>query len=399
MSEATVVETSKAAAVEKRNWTHILLTTARMLYLIIAAGCLIVAGFGLAAVLLFQIQKAGSPVEVPIPPAHVATPARIDMSIVDARLVPPESIRLVVLRPIISNPLKGDEILGYFDASASNGLVAFPNDFEILSGQDISLFERVATIPPQKQERRAALRATPLLVQQINGALPSALTLERRDFELMVMARDALGNRSEPQRVQFSISYGPTPAVSQQPALPQSESPQPLTALQALARDIALHIDPNRSPAYFELYQKALEVPRSCGAADNDSVFLTNYRQAFEHVRAKGSPINQAAFNTGICQAWRAALEADNRERARVEAERNAVAAKNQSARMESEVKRFEAGTYQKIALSVLGGAIAAFMSVALFLAFLSIENHSKAVRQAVEELTKHKRDSGITQA
>jgi hypothetical protein len=64
-----------------------------------------------------------------------------------------------------------------------------------------------------------------------------------------------------------------------------------------------------------------------------------------------------------------------------------AIAAENARKHLELETQKVVARTIRNIAIGVAGSALAAFLTVALFLAFLAMEGHSKALRQAVETL------------
>ncbi len=383
----------------KRTWTFVLLGLARRLYLLIALLSLMAAVVALVAVLFLQMKKQAGVSQAPVPGPYTAAPSSVDVKIIEGYLQGPSDVRFVLLRPVIDKPLKGDEILGYFEARSANPLMAYPNDIEILEGGDAALFNRVPVTAPQQQGQRSALRGRPALVQEINKAFAVGETAGKREFELSVRARDAFGNRTEPLKIVFSLSFGSVSDAAQQPSFVQETGPLPMTALQALARDVALMIDPGRSPAYFDAYRKALELPRACGAADNDATFVANYRAAFEHVKAaaeavgiESRPLNQDAFNAGMCRSWRMVVDARNNEAARREAERAAVHAQNERAKFEAELEKIAFSRMQMWALSVLGGALLIFMLVALFLAFLAMENHSKAMRDAFEAFSRERR-------
>ena len=68
---------------------------------------------------------------------------------------------------------------------------------------------------------------------------------------------------------------------------------------------------------------------------------------------------------------------------------RRRALAENQSRLQAHEAKVFAAKARSAVALSVIGGALAIFLSVALVLAFLAIEGHSRAVRAAMESLVR----------
>ncbi|NEX16817.1 MAG: hypothetical protein C1943_09350 [Halochromatium sp.] len=144
----------------------------------------------------------------------------------------------------------------------------------------------------------------------------------------------------------------------------------------------------------------ALEVPGRCGARDDDATFLANYRQAFESVKPRISSTNLDAFYTGLCNAWEAVLQreaaarmqAEQQQRAAYRASEEAraqVKARNRQIALEHQAKVERATEMTTVTLSVIGGALGLFLSVALLLAFLAIEGHSRAMRAAVESMVR----------
>ncbi len=92
-------------------------------------------------------------------------------------------------------------------------------------------------------------------------------------------------------------------------------------------------------------------------------------------------------FYRGVCDAWNAAAE---RARARYASDRataDAVIARNAQQRTELESQKRTARMIRNIAFGIAATALMAFLIIALFLAFLAMEGHSKALREAVETL------------
>jgi len=325
-----------------------------------------------------------SPVsQVAVPPEPNAQIQPIDVGIVQASLSPPSNIHFVTTLDPVTEPVTADSIVGYFDASTPNGLAPFPNDFDILGGRDAEMFDRVEIQIPNNGNSRAGLRPTEALVDQIRNILSQIRTTKTETYRLSVVARDRFGLRSTPTDVVVNLTFAPPAA----PTAPSPENQQGMTALQQLARDIARRLDPNETPAYFDAYNRALKEPSTCGTDDQDSNFVTNYREAFDQVRNRLSPSNIDAFYAGVCAAWHLAVQQAQNAQAAQNAARNEAIAKNIELREEASIKDFAAQAGKWTALSFAGLALGAFLTISLSLAFLTIENHSRALREAVQKL------------
>jgi hypothetical protein len=370
------------------SWLRILqsgliLPTARTLYVIGACACLAAAALGIAVAFYFQAASLQFPRLQAVPPPYESRPTSIALDPIDRRLSPPGNLRFTVELTSIEQPLGAYSVLGRFEADTPNGLARFPDDFDVIGGRDAALFERVAHSwnPP-----RAGLSPAPALVEEINAALPTLSAQRSRAFELRVVARDASGRVSSPANVAFTLNYGPRPQ-----ALPQEAPERPLNDLEALAREIALALDPQRSPVYFDAYRRALSVPQRCGAAARGD-FVVNFRRGFEHVRDRLTLTTENSFYLGVCDAWRQALAQEAAARAQAEAARLAALAHNTQERASAELKAMAARTIRNVAIGAVGAALALFLSIALLLAFLAIEGHSKAMRDAIEFIAQQSR-------
>jgi hypothetical protein len=345
--------------------------------------------------LISEVLTLTRATEEPLPPPYAGVAPKIDLAVVDTHLSVPTNIRFIQTLNPIDQPLTGREILGHFVADAANGIAAYPADFDALHGSNSELFE--TTVMSDSGQPRTALRASSALVQTINSKLPEYRIPQNVSYTLTVTARDRFGNVSEPADIAIDLTVGPLsaaqPVVPVPAASPEAKAePAPLTDLQRIARDIALIVDPNRTPTYFAAYQRAVHLPEACRASDDDSAFVGNYRAALDHARAKLSARNLGGFYAGICEAWQRNL--NEQEAARVQAQnaQTTVEMRNQSARVAAEARHVAAWAVRNLALMVVGGALSAFLSISLLLAFLAIENHSKAMREAVEAIAGAKR-------
>jgi hypothetical protein len=154
------------------------------------------------------------------------------------------------------------------------------------------------------------------------------------------------------------------------------------------------------NPAHFAVFNAAVKVPGRCGANDGDKAFLANYRRALGEVRERLTASNVEAFYLGLCDAWKAALTREAAERDREEQKHSAARRAADEARARAQAHNdhllqqhatrvFEARTQTAVTMSVIGGAFAIFLSVALLLAFLAIEGHSRAIRAAMESMVR----------
>jgi hypothetical protein len=368
---------------------EIVLPTARTIYLAIACISLLACVIALLVALVFQMQSGRSASQVSVPGPYVAQVKPIDLGTVRARMSPPTGVRFVATQGIISSPIGDDTILGYFTAETPNGLASFPNDISILGGPDAPLFEPVGSSYPGPGTH-TALRPGPQLIAEIDAELSALTAPKARRFSLIAIARDAFGNASSPVTITFSIVYGPSTAAAGAPA-------EHLTELQRLARDIALMLDPTRIPPnyYMDLYQHALREPERCSVDATNYTFVAQYRQAFEQLRTALAPQNIDAFYEGVCDAWRQSVSNAQAAEQNANAARASAIARNMALEAEAAIGNSAAKALRDIALGVAGSALIAFITISLFLAFLAMENHSKAMREAVEILAKAHNERG----
>ena len=363
--------------------SNFILATARTIYLWVAALSLAAVVIGLIVAAFFEFGALAPASQASLPDLYTPQAGDIRLDTVDAKLSPPRDVRFISTSSPIVSPMSGGEVLGYFTADSPNDLAQFPDDFDILGGKDADLFDRIVVHTPQP---RAGLRPTQQFVDMINKALPNLKKLQSRTFSVRVVAHDKYGNRTPPTNISFSLSYGPAPIVSRktQPSAPQTSD------IQQLARDIALQLDPNRTPAYFDAYSRALRVPEQCGGNADDQVFVTDFRVAFQHARNRLNSQNIEAFYAGVCDAWRLVLG----KIATSESERARVAQLNATARAEASLRKFGAIIGRNATLMFVLAALLGFMIISLFLAFLAMEGHSRAVRDAVEIFVQDRNES-----
>ena len=354
----------------------VVLPAARSVLLVSALVCFLVVVGGLCATAFFEflVVRPASEVAVPAPYERPQS-AAIDMSVVDSRFVPPKNIRFEPNPGAIEKPLTTQDVLGRLQADTPNAMATVPDDFAIVGGKDAGLFGRAGY----------GLTPTQALVDKVNGALPKLTKPEHLTASIKVVARDAYGNASAPTDVAVNLTYGATPAPPEPPKPVAAAVPQ-LSPLQRIAHGIALIVDPEKTPRYFDEYERAMGIPARCSAGQTNA-FIGNYGRAFEREKAKITAANVEAFYVGVCDAWAKVVADQEAQRASIEAARNRAFAENAASRTGTAIEAIAAWASRNVALIVTGVALAAFLLVALLLAFLAMENHSKALRDAVQAL------------
>ncbi|HEB86165.1 MAG TPA: hypothetical protein ENI68_03990 [Gammaproteobacteria bacterium] len=368
------------------------LRAARAVYLMAAIASLVIIVVGLIFVLFFQLRTWQSASEIPLPRVYSPSSPILSADDIGKFLTPPQNIRFIPAMSSIHAPLSNRSRLGHFTADTPNGLASYPIDFDILGGKDAALFDRV-----RSAGKRSGLKPTKALISKVNGLLHTLRKPESATYELEVIARDRFGNMSKPEAISFSLTYVPPSEKSKTSAtLPtRMKSAKKITELQQLAKNIAFLVDPKRTPAYFAAYRRAQAVPKKCGVSSNNTTFISDFRRLFDQLRPKLRATNMEAFYTGVCSEWHRALSEQQAAQERAREARASVIAQNEAANAEAEGGRMLAAAGRDIALTVVGAALSAFLLISFLLAFLAIENHTRAVRRAVETLTKNSSNQG----
>jgi hypothetical protein len=374
-------------------WAAILLKTGRIVNIIAATLCIVVVVLGCATALYFQTIVSGSPKQSAVPPPPVVAAPVVGTAAVDERLTPPVNVRVNVTRPVIDTLLREGEVIGTLQADTPNGLAHFPDDVDILGGQDADLFDR-RELGYRNAGQGTGIVATRKLADQVNAVVQGGQIQQRRTFALTLVARDAYGVPSKVTDVTFTLEYGPAQA---EPA-PAPRTPD-LTDLQRLARDIAIVADREGTPTYQAAYNRAVRQPYTCGTSERDEDFIGSYRRLFDYAKPRLTAQNLPAFLDGVCDAWQKAVAERNRARADAEAARAAIMADNQRARNQHEYEAAVAENDRNQTLVVVAGAVGAFMIICLVLAFLAMESHSRAMRRAIAVIADSERRERQTSA
>jgi hypothetical protein len=371
---------SGIAALGRRLQSDLVLRTARGFYLIVA--CISLAAIILAVFVAIVAQGSTLrfAVDRTVPGVNPPQAEAIAVEEVAARLEPPTSLRFVQDPQLINFQVSEGQALGYFDAQTPNQLAPYPDDFDVVGGEHASLFQ----LSRHPGSGRAGLRASAGLAQALNAAQDGLANTVQQQFNVRVIARDQAGQRSQPTDLVITLVLGPPGAAPPAPV----ERQQPLTPLQALAREIALVVDPAQTDVYFDTVRSALRTPRLCGA-DESQEFVEQYRRGFEGVRERLNRENVGLFYRGVCDAWQNAIARGETRYAQERAAADEIIARNAQARMALEGQKIMARMVRNVALGIAAAALAAFLTVALFLAFLAMEGHSKALREAVDTLAR----------
>ncbi|MBO6717263.1 MAG: hypothetical protein JJ913_04825 [Rhizobiaceae bacterium] len=363
-----------------------ILPIARALVIIAALLCLVAIAAAAIWIVILQV-RTWAPVDqqpVPeLPPRPAVENVELDAEAVARRLVPPSKISVTALDPLTQSTRAGT-VVALVAADTANGLAPLPEGLLVLSSPDAGYFR-----PSAAGQGRLGLAATSALVDLVKSQLETPDGPASRIFQLRLAVRDRYGLSSAPAEVELRLILHRAQAASdERPAPPAGAQ---ASSWQMLAQEIALAIDPSRSPAYFDAYNRALAVPQQCEVGNQTEIFTADARRAFLLVADRLASTNPEAFYDGLCVAWASAREAEAAARARIEAdERAAVAARqavivsNSSARAEAALHARSMRGQQLISLAFVGSAVLTFLFISLVLAFLAIEGHSKAIRAAI---------------
>jgi hypothetical protein len=359
--------------------SELVLRTARGFYLIAALISLAAIVLAALVAVLAQGSTLRFAIDQPVPNVNPPQTEAIVVEDVAARLVPPQNLRFVQDPQIISFSVVEGQALGYFEAQTPNRLAFYPDDFDVVGGEHASLFQ----LSRHPGSGRAGLRASAALAQALNAAQAGLSTTAQQQYSLRVIARDQVGQVSQPADLTITLLLGPPGAA---PPQPQAPAAAPLTDLQALAREIALVVDPAQTDVFFDTVRSALRTPRLCGA-ENSPEFVAQYRRGFEGVRDSINQANVSLFYRGVCDAWANAIARGEARYMQERAAADEIIARNLAARIALEGQKMMARMVRNVAIGIAGTALAIFLTVALFLAFLAMEGHSKALREAVEAI------------
>jgi len=371
---------SGIGAFGRRLQSDLVLRTARGFYLIAACISLLAIVIAAFVAIVAQGSTLRFAIDRPVPEVSSPQAEAIAVEEVAARLAPPTGLRFVQDPGMISFEVAEGQALGYFIAETPNQLAPYPDDFDVVGGEHASLFQ----LSRHPGSGRAGLRASAGLAQALNEAQNGLTTTLQQQFNVRVIARDQAGQRSQPTDLVITLLLGPPGAAAPAPV----EKQQPFTALQALAREIALVVDPAQTDIYFDTVRSALRTPRLCNA-DESPEFVAQYRRGFEGVRAQLNRDNVSLFYRGVCDAWQNAIARGEARYAQERAVADEVIARNMQTRMALEGQKVMARMVRNVAIGIAMSALAAFLTIALFLAFLAMEGHSKALREAVDILAR----------
>ncbi len=376
-----------------------LIPMAKIIYAVLAVICLLAIVGGLIFLIFLQGSTAVAPVTVPIPPPYqeptsstsTQSNGKIDINIVKNKITPPSKIKFINTVGVINSQLRPNILIGYFVAETANEIAPYPDGLSIIGGPDAEKFERVL----DQRSKKIGLAPTVSLLNELNNSIKFIKQEQTKKFSVRVVMRDQFGMISKPEDVTVELKIAPPPLLNtDQPADIDNRQ----TELQKIANEIAKHLEPVVNPAFFDTYKNAEKVPGKCGVADDNIEFLHNYRKAFDETKPSLEITNINAFYEGICIAWKEKLNREKAELEKKEKERQAAINKAENARRVAEqhneniqrehaLKIMAANGLSIVTLIVIGSALATFLCIAILLAFLAIENHSRAVRMAITSM------------
>lgn len=375
---------------KNREWDKLqslwVLPAARRLYLLGALVAVFVAALALAVALFFQIVSIGSASVSAVPDAPAVDVKPIDPASLDALFKGPQSISLVpiaVVRPVV----EGTPV-ARFAAETPWGMAA-TDGFQLVGGRNMAMFREAAD---PERGGSTVLVATAALAQSFERLPPSSS--RSPVAEVRVLGKDANGNLSQPVTLKFHIVFvQPTVAKDTVGDSQEASSVEDLSAPEELRRVVvalAQLAGQSGTDEYFEAYNLARDEPARCGAADNVQ-FNAAYVAAFDRLHRSLTRDNVGTFYRGLCEAWEQKLQAAQLDSARQESLRAAIIEQNTVALLANELRKGGARAMRDVAIGFAVAAVGFFMLVALFLAFLAIEGHSNALRQALEKLARER--------
>lgn len=348
-----------------------------------AAGLSLVGVIGVAATALaYQLDASGRAPQVTIPSRYVAAPPSIDLARIAHDMTPPRNVAFVADTPPIYTHLGTGAVLGHLVADAPGGMPPFPFAFRITGGSG------AAYVDMTPEGVISTSRLAPRVVRDLAEKLrPTTLR-----FTLNVLATSRFGVGAH-QMVTVTLPYAaasaPPPATASAPkplAAKANAAPPPLTRLQSVARTYALAVDPDLTPVYFSAYVAAHALPSRCGAA-GDPGFLDGFQRALAQERTRLNATTGPAFLNLVCHSWHVSEQRQQALVGQAALARQQAFARQSVLDEQAQQKQAEARIKRNATLIVLAAVMGAFLMVALLLAFLAIERHTRMMGAMVEKL------------
>lgn len=218
-----------------------------------------------------------------------------------------------------------------------------------------------AALLPQAIEKPVRITATAAMVADLK-ANPGAAKV----YRVQLQAAGDDGRHSE--RFELTVYFPSNVNSSANQAVQTVEPPAPPASdAEFAAQEVALIVDPARTPVFFEAYQRAL---RDIGSCQPNNGFAGELRGEIEANKAKLKRHSAFRFIATVCELWRVDVARAAMEEARRETALANAAMESLSARSGAYVAGYSAF-----------GALVMFLMLALALALLAIENHVRVIR------------------
>ncbi len=329
---------------------------------------------------------------VTIPPRYTPAGPTIDPAQVARFLAPPTEVTLVGPGVPLDPQVPSGILLGRLQDQSPGGTPAFPDAFRIVGGSgaaDTAITQR-------------GVVATRRLASRIARAWAETPRPTAVHFTLVVLATSRFGVSSR-QAIYVSLPLavsGAQPAKPPAPpvASPKKAGPKPLTKLQSIARTYAKSVDPHHTPVFFAAYQDAYALPSRCGASGKLS-FLVGFQDALTKVRAQLNAQSGPTFLNLVCSSWNASIQKQNALITQADIARRQAFARRQALYYRAQAARAVARVKRNAALLVLAAVIGAFVVIALLLAFLAIERHTRMLGAMVQRLATQATAGGLPSA
>lgn len=363
--------------VKHRDWDGVqslwVLPAARRLYLV---GAIIAVGatlLGVVIALAFQLLSLKGADTEAVPEATAVAPSPIDLAALDKLFQGPTDISTATFQLI--RPVQAGAPVARLSAQSRAGVASFPEGYQLIGGRDAEL---VLDARDPYESGGTILVATERYAAMLN-AVPEGTTTTRT-LQIRVVATDRNGSVSRPATLEFAPSFDP-PKPAAQTQVEEIGGPESLRAIATILASIAAQ---RGTPEWFDAFDYAMKQPDRCGAVNNEA-FIKEYDRSLRHLKPKLTATNLRTFYSGVCNAWQEQINAARLAGAEAERARMEVIARNMAAETTAAVAQSASRGVRNTALAFAAAAVSFFMTVALFLAFLAIEGHSNAVREAVQ--------------
>ena len=366
----------------RRDWDGVqslwVLPAARRLYLVGALVAIAVALVAVLVALAFHLLSLVGARTEAVPKETAVAVQPIDLNSLDQLFRGPENVRVETFQ--LNRPAQTGALVARVKADSKVGVAAFPEGVQVFGGRDAALLLEARD---PDNPGGTVLVATERYAEILNALPPRSASSPT--LEVRLVATDQNGSVSAPATLSFTPSFDAPPSAAPT-EVEDIGGPESLRAVATILAGIGAQ---RGTPEWFDAFGYAMAEPGRCGTTVDDGAFVRDYDRSLRHVRAKLTRATLDTFYRGVCAAWEEQKEIARSAQAEAEAERIQIMARNVAAEAVNAVAKAGSRSARNTAIMLAAAATSFFMMVALFLAFLAIEGHSAAMREAVQLLAK----------